>query len=290
MNYLIDTIVDNPILIIFIIYIYSSFIISFSNVIIYRLPIIINFEYARLIKEYIKHDDPDVEKAYNEGLGLGISKPSSRCNSCLGQIKLYRNIPVISYLLNRGKCYHCKEKYSPSHFLTELLLPIIPLIIYFMYGLSYNTLFLISLFFVSYIITVIDFNHKIIPNQLVIALGFIVLLFSTTESSMITTQNALINVAITFVALNIFYKIINIKYAFGYGDIKILIVLSGLFNLEVFIHMMLMASIIGIIEILVVKRLFYKDKSAELAFGPSIMIASIAMFIMEKEGYLNILN
>lgn len=290
MNDFLDLILENQMIAIAIIYIYSSMAVSFSNVIIYRLPIMINFESANLIKAYIKHDDKEVDDAYNEGLGLGISKPSSRCNSCLGEIKIYRNIPIISYLINRGRCYHCGDKYSPKHFFTELILPIIPVIVYLNYGFTQLTLFFIAFLFISYIITVIDFKHKIIPNELVIAMCFIIALFTTTEYSTVNTQQALINISITFVVLNLFYKLINIKYAFGYGDVKLLIILSALFNIEVFLHMMLLSSIIGIIEIIVVKRLLYKEESPELAFGPSIIFASIIMFIMERLDYLNIIS
>ena len=289
MNEILNVVINNQALAISIIYIYSAFIVSFSNVVIYRLPIMINFEYAQLIKSYIKHEDADVEKAYNSGLNLGLSKPNSRCDNCLSEIKLYNNIPVISYLINRGCCVSCGVKYSKTHFLTELLIPLIPVFLYVIYGSTMQFVFSSILFFISYIIIRIDFNHKIIPNQLIIALAFLILSIGVTDSATINIKQSLINVAVTYVILNIFYKLINIKYSFGYGDVKLLIVLSALFGLHTFVFLLLFASIVGIIEILIVKKILYNDESDELAFGPSIMFSTMFFYILERSDYAHLI-
>lgn len=281
-NYLPDysLLIENKILLYPMIYIISAILVSFSNVVIYRLPIMINFFYASLIKSNTTEKIDDVEEAYNLGLDMSLSNPPSRCNECLSKIKPYNNIPIISYIINKGKCTNCGVKYSTSHFISELLIPLIPLALLHFKGINVNTLFLISFFFIAYIMANIDFRHKIIPDQLNISMAFIIFAYIAIGEPIITIKESLINVVISFIFLSLFYKIINRnKHSFGYADVKLLTIISALFALEDFVNMLLLASIIGIFEILVLKKLIYKDKSKELGFAPAILLSSFIFLL-----------
>ncbi|NOR14917.1 MAG: prepilin peptidase, partial [Candidatus Aminicenantes bacterium] len=110
---------------------------SFLNVVIYRLP----------------H-------------GLNLAHPPSRCSQCETPIKVYHNIPVISFLLLRGKCRYCQAKIPFSYVLVEILTPLCFLLLYSRFSLSPH--FFASCLFASALIALgfIDYYHQILPDQI----------------------------------------------------------------------------------------------------------------------------
>ena len=114
---------------------------SFLNVLIYRLP-----------------------------LKISLVKPSSHCPNCKCKIKWYDNIPIISYIILRGKCRNCKEKISIRYLIVELLTGVISTLIFLRFGISLMSLFGILLFLLLIPLSFIDVEHLIIPDSIIIGL------------------------------------------------------------------------------------------------------------------------
>ena len=92
--------------------------------------------------------------------------PASHCPSCKTSIAFYDNIPLLSYILLAGKCRHCKAPISFQYFLVELLTPVITLALFISFGLSFAFVFAALFCYVLLVITVIDFQHQIIPDSI----------------------------------------------------------------------------------------------------------------------------
>jgi leader peptidase (prepilin peptidase)/N-methyltransferase len=105
--------------------------------------------------------------------GESIIRPPSHCVRCQGAIAFYDNIPLISYLMLRGRCRTCGERFSPRYFLVEFLMGLLTLALYYRFGLGFE--FLVGFIFVAAMIVIsfIDLDVRIVPD--VISLPGIVL-------------------------------------------------------------------------------------------------------------------
>ena len=197
---------------------------SFLNVCIYRMP---------------KH--------------ISISIPRSTCPKCEYQLKFWENIPVLSYLFLRGKCSNCNAKISLRYPLIEILTTLIFLLLYCYYGLTIQTLLLCVLFSTVIIITFIDIDVQLIPNELII-IGLIpVSIYIIIPGLSNIWMHLLGAVCLSGLFLLIGYigKILYKEDSMGMGDVKY-------------------AFVIG---------LLLGWKSGILAFGISFISAAILIFI-----------
>ena len=163
---------------------------SFLNVLIYRLP-----------------------------KGLSIIKNSSHCPNCGYKIKWYENIPIISYLLLRGKCSNCKEKIAIRYFIVEILSLLIAIISLIRFDLSYTSIIVTLLLEIFVVIFYIDKNEMIIPdvlNIIILILSIISLFFvnitSHNQEIIIDYKDKLISIVINIVIFVIFIKKILNKF------------------------------------------------------------------------------
>lgn len=120
---------------------------SFINVVIYRLP-----------------------------LKMNLAKPGSHCPKCNAPIKWYDNIPVISFIVLKGRCRYCKEKISPRYILVELMTGICSTLIFIRFGLSMLSLFGIIMFLLLVSLSFIDIERMIIPDSIIIIMLILAIL------------------------------------------------------------------------------------------------------------------
>ncbi|MCP2519106.1 prepilin peptidase [SCandidatus Aminicenantes bacterium Aminicenantia_JdfR_composite] len=173
---------------------------SFLNVIIYRLP-----------------------------RNISIVKPASFCPSCKHKIPFYYNIPLISFIILKGKCKYCGNKISFMYPLVELLTPISIILLYFKY--SFTTFFLFSFIFTSALIVLafIDYYHQILPNEITIP-GSLLFLGYSFLNPYIDFTNSLLGMAfgggILFLIYWIYLRIKKIE-GLGLGDVKMMIMVGS---------------------------------------------------------------
>lgn len=211
---------------------------SFLNVVIYRVP-----------KE------------------LSFAKGRSFCPHCHAQIKGYHNVPVFSYLWLRGKCADCGEIISIRYPLVELSTGLIGVLIFAVYGFSFQWLVVFTAGAILICITMIDFNTMTIPNGLVLALMAPALL-----SFFFFPQVGILSrvIGIFVISLPMLILVLFILDAFGGGDIKLMAVAGFMLGWE----NTLLAAFIGLLlgGAVAVYLLGRKTKDKHMAFGPYLCI------------------
>ncbi len=225
---------------------------SFANVCIYRLP-----------------------------LNKGVTTGRSFCPKCKKKIVWHDNVPIISYLLLGAKCRKCKKPISSKYLLVEAINIISFLIIYYLYGASLTTVFLMILSLSFLIIFFIDLKHFIIPNSLtfpMIALGFVKSFDPNLNPIFPNYINSLIGGLFGYGiiwAIIFFYMQIRKKEGMGLGDAKLFAVIGFWFGWVAIPFVIFFSSIIALISVLpdLINRT--KKLTAQIPFGPYIIIGTI---------------
>lgn len=255
---------------------------SFLNVVIYRTPIMIDFEYAEIIKANSDSVHPAVEESYTKGNGMSLSLPRSRCSCCGKMIPWYHNIPILSYFILRGKCFSCKEGYSARYVVIEIINTVAWGALFYVFGLSITFVVMAALTSLLIALTMIDFDHKILPDNLVFLTGVLGLLFSTTGSGLLSPNEAIYQSVIAFFAANTFigiYSKIRGMTMMGFGDIKLIGVLTLFTGLSLTLNALMIACISGIVYYVLLKLTKKLDVDKTFAFGPFLCLGYFVMLI-----------
>ncbi|MEF1340958.1 prepilin peptidase, partial [Vibrio rotiferianus] len=160
---------------------------SFLNVVIYRLPKIMELEWRRECAESFPEYKIEPPKET-----LTLSVPRSSCQQCGTHIRIRDNIPVISWLLLRGKCHNCQSSISARYPLVELLTAFCSGFIAFHFGFSYFTVALVFFTFVLIAATFIDLDTMLLPDQLTLPLMWAGIALALVGISPVSLQDAVI--------------------------------------------------------------------------------------------------
>ena len=215
-------------------------------------------------------------------LNQSVAVKRSYCPNCGKTIKWFDNIPLISFILLRGKCRVCNKKISSQYFLVELLSVLSFLLIYYLFGISITSLLfaILSIFFI--IIFFIDLKHFIIPNTLtfpLMVIGFIksfdpnlnTTIFPNYLNSLL---GGIIGYLIIWTIIYLYKKFRNIE-GMGLGDAKLLSAIGfwfGWISLPFIIFISSLVALLVVAPSLVNKS---KKMSSEIPFGPYIIIGCI---------------
>ena len=224
---------------------------SFINVIIYRLP-------KSIMGESISLSNP--KRSFCPG-----------CKHTLGVLEL---IPLLSYLLQRGKCKHCNQPISIQYPVIELTCGILTSLAYIKFGLNLELIFILIFIFSLVALFWIDAKHQLLPDTITLPLIAIGLVFNY-PSGFVEFIDALIGATIGYLILwGVFwaYKLIRKVEGMGYGDFKLVAVLGAWFGWQSLPILLLGASTLGIVYFLVLIR----DRDQVFAFGPFLIISALA--------------
>ena len=258
------------------VYFYSSFFIlglligSFLNVVIYRLPLMLEAEWTTQCRKLLQLKD-DETRPFN------LSLPRSHCPHCKANIPGWRNIPVISYLLQGGKCHQCEAGISPRYPLIELITALLSLFLAWHYGPSPQ---LIPALFFSWALIglfVIDLQHQLLPDQITLPLLWTGLLFNL-QDLFSSLEMAVLGAVVGYLSLWLIYhayRLLRGKHGFGYGDFKLLAAIGAWTGWPgiplVILLSSLSGAIVGILLILFAKHQYDKP----IPFGPYLAIAGL---------------
>ncbi|MEC9416111.1 MAG: prepilin peptidase [Pseudomonadota bacterium] len=244
---------------------------SFLNVIIYRLPLITEKNNFRKNK-------------------FNLFYPRSHCRECKKTIRNFHNIPILSFLFLKGKCAYCKKPITIQYLLIEIITSLLTVQAGLYYGLNIE-LFL-SLFFLYMLIaiSVIDINHKIIPDSLSLTLlwtGIVIsILFSSSAFSIfpIDPASSIFGAILGYLILwSIFhvYLVISNKEGFGYGDFKFLAALGAWLGWKLIPFILFLSSILGIMFglWLMLNKKIKKDEP--IPFAPFLAISGWISMIFD---------
>lgn len=263
---------------------------SFLNVVIFRLPVMMESDWKEQCCELLNLEAPEKNK---DTTNFNLITPRSRCPACNHQIKAIENIPVISYLFLKGKCSNCENKISIRYPLIELVSAITVTIVAFYFGVSLQALFGIFLTWALIALTMIDFDHQLLPDDITLPflwLGIIINLFNAFTDIESSILGAIFGYGILW-AVYITFKLITGKEGMGHGDFKLLAVLGAWFGWQSLPLIIILSSVVGAtvgISLMIFKS---HNRSSAIPFGPYLAIAGwISMlwgsYIMSA--YLNI--
>ncbi len=271
MQQVVDAFSAYPALFIATVAIISLIVGSFLNVLIYRLPIMMEREWQQ---EYQAYFSPDANAAKAEPFNLAV--PRSRCPKCQSAIKAYDNIPVLSWLMLGGKCRSCKAPISARYPAIEALTALLSATVAWQLGFGLPALLLILVTWVLIALTFIDIDKMLLPDQLTLPLLWLALLFSLTDSAMVNPAQAIVGAACGYLSLWSVYwlfKLLTGKEGMGYGDFKLMAVFGALLGWQQLPLIILLSSVVGAVIGILLLSIQGKDKATPIPFGPYIAAA-----------------
>ncbi len=274
MQELIAYFIDNPTALYIAVGLLSLCIGSFLNVVIYRTPKMMEQEWRQDCHMFLHPEQAIIDESK-----LTLSKPASTCPKCHTEIRWYQNIPVISWLVLRGKCGSCQNPISIRYPLIELLTALASLVIVSVFGPTLQMLFGLLLTWILIALTFIDFDTQLLPDRYTLTLAALGLGINS-YAIYISPTSAIWGYIIGFLCLWIVYylfKIVTGKEGMGYGDFKLLAALGAWMGPLMLPLIVLLSSLVGAIIGIVLLKI--RKENQPFAFGPYIAIAGWIAFI-----------
>ncbi len=270
---------------------------SFLNVVIYRLPIMMEREWRAQCEEIA--ETPSAELPTGR---FDLVAPRSRCPSCGKQISAMQNIPVLSYLMLGGKCGSCEAPISRRYPIIELLTAVFTGIVAWRFGFGWEAGAAILMTWALIAISVIDIDHQIIPDSISLPLiwaGLFLSLFHEAAGAEILFVDAKTAIAgglagyLSLWSIYHLFRLLTGKEGMGYGDFKLLAALGAWLGWQMLPLIILLSAVVGAavgISLIVFKR---HDRSVPIPFGPYLAAAGwIAMLYGPQiiDGYLDYMS
>lgn len=246
---------------------------SFLNVVIHRLPKMMEAEWREQCEELLCTTASTEEKPAREAFNLIV--PRSRCPHCGQGIKAHENIPVISYLFLRGKCSACKAPISLRYPAVELVTGLLSLAVICVFGATITGLAALVLTWCLIALTMIDFDTQLLPDSITLPLVWLGLivnyfgLFTTLEAAL---WGAVAGYLFLW-SIYWLFKLLTGKEGMGYGDFKLLSALGAWFGWAYLPQIILLSACVGAlvgIALMFIKR---RGKDIPIPFGPYLAAA-----------------
>jgi leader peptidase (prepilin peptidase)/N-methyltransferase len=255
------------------IFVFSLMIGSFLNVVIYRFPKMLEQGWYQECREFLA--DEIKHSSTKEEVPLTLSKPDSTCPHCQHSIRFYENIPVVSWLFLKGKCSQCNNKISVRYPLVEISTALLSLVIGHHFGVSMMTCYALILTWGLIALTMIDFDHMLLPDQIVLPLLWLGLVVNL-SNGIVPIEEAVIGAIAGYTSLfSIFwlFKLATGKEGMGFGDFKLFALFGAWIGWQLLPLLILMASVVG--AVIGISLMLFKNhqKGQAIPFGPYLAIA-----------------
>ncbi|WP_407644844.1 prepilin peptidase [Flocculibacter collagenilyticus] len=266
-----------PVFFYLLVFTFSLIIGSFLNVVVHRLPIMMEREWRCDCREFLADEltNEAKQKAKAESATYNLSVPRSACPKCNHQIKWYENIPVLSWLMLKGKCSQCNNPISFRYPFVELLTAVSSLAIALHFGVTELALIYILLTWCLISLIFIDIDKMLLPDQITIPLVWLGLITSLLGIT-IAPSEAIIGAAVGYLSLwSVFwlFKLATGKEGMGYGDFKLMAVFGAFLGWQMVPLIVLLSSFVGAIVGITILTIQKKGASTPIPFGPYIAIA-----------------
>ena len=241
---------------------------SFLNVVIHRLPIMMQRDWRAQAREYL---DLPIEPTATFNLVL----PNSHCPQCDHEIRPWENIPLVSWLALRGKCSSCRAPISSRYPLVELLCGVLSGYVAWHFGFSWQAGAMLLLTWGLLAMSMIDVDHQLLPDSLVLPLLWLGLI-ANHFGLFAPLPDAVWGVVAGYLSLWSVYwlfKLVTGKEGMGYGDFKLLAMLGAWGGWQVLPLTILLSSVVGAVLGTIMLRMQKADSGTTIPFGPYLAIA-----------------
>ena len=284
----------NPMLFIGSVFILGLVVGSFLNVVIYRLPIMLQREWQMQATEVLGQEPAPAADRFT------LSTPRSACPRCKAPITAFQNIPIVSWLVLRGRCASCKNPISPRYPLIELATGLLSAIVAWHFGFGTTATCGILVTWVLIAMTGIDIDHQLLPDSLTLPLMWLGLLTAVVIGPTpglalpVSPRDAILGATAGYLSLwSVFhiFRLITGKEGMGYGDFKLFAALGAWMGWQSLLLIIMLSAATGALLGIMMILLRGRDRAAPMPFGPYLAAAGwIAMLYGGQlvNGYLRL--
>lgn len=255
---------------------------SFLNVVIYRLPKMLERQWAAECAD-LQGKTPDEAPAFN------LVTPRSRCQSCGHQIRWYENIPVASYLALKGSCSACKTAISMRYPLVEMATGVLFAWCAWRWGLTMTALAWCGFSATLVALTLIDWDTTLLPDDLTLPLLWAGLIASALRWTSVPLADSVWGAVAGYMSLWLVYqafKLLTGKEGMGYGDFKLFAALGAWFGWPALVPIILMASVIGAVIGIGMKFASNLREGGYVPFGPFLALGGLTAMVFGPSAIL----
>ncbi len=279
---MLELLADQPLLFTALATLVGAMVGSFLNVVIHRLPIMMERQWreqCRELEEAGEAETAEPEEPFN------LAVPPSSCPHCGYRIRPWQNIPILGYLLLRGRCAGCGKAISPRYPLIEAATAALTGFVAWHFGFGIEALAAMALTWALIALTMIDFDHQLLPDAITLpflwlGLGLSLLpLFATPEE-------AIVGAMAGYLALWSVYwlfKLLTGKEGMGYGDFKLLAMFGAWLGWQALPVIIIMSSLVGAVIGIALILFRGRDRNVPIPFGPYLAIAGWITLIWGDE-------
>jgi leader peptidase (prepilin peptidase)/N-methyltransferase len=250
---------------------------SLLNVVIYRLPLMLNIEWTSQCRSLLKlPDQPDDQ--------INLFFPRSFCPGCKNMIPFWHNLPILSYCLLRGQCHQCHQKIPFRYPLIEGVCLGLSLFSAFFFGFTLPLIFALLFIWLLICMFVIDLQHQLLPDSLTIGLLWLGLI-ANTQHLFTTLPTAVLSAAGAYMSLWLFIKLYYLftgKVGMGHGDFKLFAALGAWFGWTQLPLILLISSISGAITGILYLKTTRQTRETPIPFGPFLCTAGLVSLFYGK--------
>ena len=243
---------------------------SFLNVVIYRLPKMMEAQWQRDYAEFSGEVPEDSDK-------LSLAFPGSRCPHCDAEIKPTQNIPVVSYFVLGGKCAACEAPISVRYPVIEAVTAFLWVLCGLQFGVSNALAGAMLITAVLVVLTTIDLDHQLLPDSLTLPLLWVGLLLNI-DNTFVSLESAVLGAVFGYLCLwSVFwlFKIVTGKEGMGYGDFKLLAALGAWFGVSALPTIVLLSSVVGAVLGIALIVTGKQGRETPMPFGPFLAGAGL---------------
>jgi leader peptidase (prepilin peptidase) / N-methyltransferase len=271
---------DSPVLFACAVFVFGLLVGSFLNVVIYRLPIMLDREWRSQATEILGTADSAQTTVVVERFNLVT--PRSACPSCKAPIKAWQNIPVISWLVLRGKCAACRAPISVRYPLVELTTGLMSAAVAWHFGFGSPAACALLVTWALIALTGIDLDHQLLPDGITLPLLWAGLLAAVVVGPVrgsalpVSPRDAIIGAAAGYVSLWLVYhafRLVTGKEGMGYGDFKLYAALGAWLGWKLLPLVILLSAATGAILGIALILFRGRNRSTPMPFGPYLAAA-----------------
>jgi leader peptidase (prepilin peptidase)/N-methyltransferase len=265
---------------------------SFLNVVIHRLPVMLDRQWQHQAEELLgsdasgprptAHDSPPTAHRPPPSPAYNLVVPRSACPNCGAEIKAHQNIPLLSYLMLGGRCATCRARISPRYPVVELGTAILSAAVVWRYGWEWQSAAALVFTWALIALTVIDLDHQILPDVITLPLMWLGLLASLAWqpgpalSIPVDPWSAIIGAAAGYLSLWLVYwafKLLTGKEGMGYGDFKLFAAFGAWMGWQMLPLVLLLSAFAGAAIGILLIALRGRDRNIPIPFGPYLAAA-----------------
>ena len=244
---------------------------SFLNVVIYRLPIILDRNWSRQCHELLETESspPDDSQAFN------LILPASRCIKCGHRIRAWENIPILSYLIIRGRCTACGTRISPRYPAIELVTAVLSVVTVAHFGFTLAAVAALGFTWAIIPLCMIDYDRQLLPDSITLPLLWAGLALSLADV-FTDSHSSIVGALAGYLSLWGLYhlfRLITGKEGMGYGDFKLLAAIGAWTGWQVLPVVVLFSSIVGALTGILLMLFRMHERGKPVPFGPFLASA-----------------